>query len=139
MMTYSGDVKLYPTSDGGDILLVGGQPDMDAGLWTAVYISLFSSDWWGNAISEGSEQLLDGLDSIDGTVTPALRKQIEVRARALLQWLVDDGAAQSVDVEATIPTPTRIDVTISITQPDGAVSVRTFDLNWANTTEGLGI
>ncbi|KKK70653.1 hypothetical protein LCGC14_2921800, partial [marine sediment metagenome] len=63
-MNYDGDVKLFPTEDGGNITIKNGQPYMDDGLETTAYISLFSGDYWGNAISERDEKCESKLETL---------------------------------------------------------------------------
>ena len=73
-MTYDGDVKLYPSADGGDIAFEAGQPYMDAGLETAAYISLFTAVYWGNAIAAESEKTSSQIETL-------FRRVLDNRAR----------------------------------------------------------
>ena len=58
MSRYDGDIQIVHTDDGGAITFSSGQPDMEQGLATAVYISLFTEPgWWGNAVSSPDEQI----------------------------------------------------------------------------------
>lgn len=141
MDTYDGDLFIYPTADGGDIDVQSGQPDMDAGLWTAVYLSLFSAaGWWGNAIAAPGEQAESTLDdAMEGLLTPALRQDIEEAARKALAWMVAAGIAASVTVAATIPSATRLDLTVTVEQPNADPTTYRFALNWAAQRVAMGV
>lgn len=131
-----GDWQIEP--DGGD-LLTGND------LATAVLVSLFTdkraSDdwnptdgtqdrrgWWADYYEDrpfGS--LLWTLDRAKKTqATLGLARQYAIDA---LRWLLDDGVAKTVEVDARWVTSTMIGMLIVITQPDGAV--RRFAYGWA--------
>jgi phage gp46-like protein len=138
-VNYDGDLMLYPTPDGGDLNIIGGQPDMDAGLWTTVYLSLFSGVWWGNALSEQAEQLADSIEAVMLDDSNQGRLNVQEAARAALRWLVDDGIAAAVDVEATIPTAGWIALTITITEPAADPTVLRYKINWAGQRTAMGV
>jgi phage gp46-like protein len=129
MDAYSGDPKIK--AEGMTWLL--GQPEMDSGLWTSLYLSLETvKGWWGNPAA-GSD--LEALD--DETLTNATRLEYITRARAALQWLIDDGIASDVAVEAEIQGPGRLAVTITVTEPDGTASTYRYAETWRATEGGL--
>lgn len=132
-MTYDGDVRVTNTEDGGEIIFERGQPEMDAGLETAVYLSLFSSPgWWGNAISEKAAQLGSDLESIQSrTLSNQTRLDAEEYARKALAWMVSEGVAASVRVVASIPRADLLGLTITIEQPSGSVVTLRYQINWA--------
>lgn len=155
-----------PTEGGCDIALIwngetgqaecaiaGGDFVMDAGLRTAVIISLFT-----DALADPSDSLPDGTDdrrgwvgdvppsgSADGVTDPIgstlwlyegqrqtepIRRRIEVSARDALAWMIRDRVADAVDVTATYPFRDRVDLAVTIRQ--GTVTHR-YDLNWKAT------
>jgi len=127
MSIYDGDVRLTHTEDGGDIEYVAGQPVMDAGLETAVYISLFTSPgWWGD------KSLGCDLEAIlAGTLTTKTLNRATDECRRALAWLVSDGVASSVEPSVTALGIDSIGISIVITEPDGTseTSIR-YRLNW---------
>jgi len=138
---YDGDIFIYPTADGGDINIQAGQPDMDRGLWTAVYLSLFSaSGWWGNAIADEGEKAESTLDdAMTGMLTPSTRQDIEEAARKALAWMVTAGIAASVTVAASITTATMLSLVVTVAQPNADPLTYKFALNWAAQRVAMGV
>ena len=119
---------------------------------TAIFVSLFAdaraSDsqvqrpedrrgWIGNERTPGFE--MGGLLWIWDQ--PRLNRDtangIEDAAQGALSWLVTDGYALAVSATATLQGPEKLTLTIDITQPDGTVESRQFDL-WALTGTVFG-
>ena len=106
-------MKLFQTSDNGEIEVERGIVTMSGGLETAAYLSLFGgSDWWGDPQQNSETETL--LESIP-TVTANLRR-IEEAALRDLQWFIDDGVASSVTVSAGIPGVNKVKLEIQIDQ-----------------------
>ncbi len=139
-MIYDGDVKLYPTEDGGQITLKNGQPYMDDGMETAVYISLFSGDYWGNAISERDEKLESKLESLySRTLTNQTRLDAEQYALQALAWMKRQGIAAKIEAEASIPRTGMLGLVIKIYQPDvDDPLILKYQINWANQQISMG-
>ncbi len=138
-MNYDGDVKLYPTEDGGQIILKNGQPYMDDGLETAAYISLFSGGYWGNAISERDEKLESKLESLySQTLTNQTRLDAEQYALQALAWMERQGIAAKIEAEASIPRTGILGSIIRITQPDSTITELKYQINWANQQISMG-
>jgi len=131
---FDGDVRLSLSQDGGIIKIRGGQPDMDDGMETAVNISLFSQgDWWGNALAEDGEQIGSTfLDSLRAPLTNQARLNVIESVRSALSWLTDTGIASSIDVQATIPGLNRLDISLTIRQPEKAPTIFRYTVNWQN-------
>jgi phage gp46-like protein len=131
---FDGDIRLSLSQDGGIIKIRGGQPDMDDGLTTAVNISLFSQgDWWGNALADDGEEVGSTfLDSLAAPLTNQARLDVIESAKRALAWMTDTGIAGSVDVQATIPAIGRLDLSITIRQPERAPTVFRYTVNWQN-------
>lgn len=138
-MTFDGDPKLYEGGDGADLLIIDGQPAMDAGLENAVYLSLFSAPgWWGNAVSQEYEKLGSLLESIQSrTLTNTTRQDAEEYAKQALSWMVTDGVAKKVTTVATIPAVGILGLTITIEQPDQTSTVR-YSITWAEFAVRMG-
>ena len=118
------DVLLYQADgDGGEIDVVNGEPALDDGIETAVYLSLFggneddpgldgdtSRQWWGNAAEpvasrryrSETQYVLHALAAV-----PANLRRVEDAAVRDLQWMVTELGA-SVAARATIPGIDRI-------------------------------
>lgn len=138
-MNYDGDVKLYPTEDGGQISIKNGQPYMDDGLETAVYISLFSSDFWGNVISERDEKLESKLETLySQALTNQARLDAEQYALQALAWMKRQGIAAKIEAEAVIPRTGMLGLVITITQPDSTIAELKYQINWANQQISMG-
>ena len=127
-------------------------PDLqsDHDLQTAVIISLFTdglapadaelpdqstSDrrgWWGDTSNDPPANIGSTLWLYSRTVwTDAVRLAIEDAARAALQWMLDDNAADDITVDATRPEMGRIDLHIVIERAGRAVFAQTFGWAWA--------
>ena len=139
-MITDGDVRLTPTADGGDITLLGGQPDMDQGLETAVYLSLFAGpDWWGNlagTLDERAESNLEAL--LSQTLTNQTRLDAEEYARQALAWMTRSGIAAKVSVAATLPALGWLVLAIVIEQPGTDPQVLRYQINWAAQRARMG-
>jgi phage gp46-like protein len=132
---YDGDLMLVPTMDGGDIIITGGQPQMDDGIWTAVYVSLFGADYWGNAIATSQSQVLNSrVEAILNGKWAGLQTMNAVQQAALdaLAWMITDGVATAVTAVGAITAPNTIMLTVGITQPGSGPAYQKYQLNWSN-------
>lgn len=144
------DIRTIWTNLGGDWRLAGPSLDDDAGLETAVVISLFTDrladageadvagtarrGWWGDAYAD------DAGDRIGSRLwllarekrTPAVLGRAELYAREALQWLVADGIARSVSVtaEAVGQAGETLGLAISITRSEKPVVQFRFESFW---------
>jgi len=130
-----GDIYLFNTNDGGNIIIENGEPLIDGGLDTSVYVSLFSDyNWWGNEISSDSQKLNSKIQSIlDRTLTNQTRLDAIEYAKEALQWLIDDNIAKEINVDAIISNVETMVIDIEIVQPDfeTITNVR-YEINWKN-------
>ena len=131
-MRSDGDIRVTPTLDGGRIDMTGGQPAMDPGLMTAVYLSLFTEPgYWGASllpVAVGS-----GIPALfDEPLTNATRLAVIEAARNALAWMIAQGVAESVEPEATITGPGSLSLEIAIQQPAPAspLTLR-YRMSWA--------
>lgn len=136
----------------GDWRMAGPSLAADADIETSVIISLFTNrlanaddalpfemtpdpimdrqGWWGDTGAAegpiGSRLWL----LVREKWTNATRLRAEAYAREALQWMIDDGVAGRVDVEASMPQIGRIDLYVLIHRVDGRVFERRFDWAW---------
>lgn len=146
-MAQQGDVKLFQTTDDGDISVVGGVVEMSSGLGTSAYMSLFGGNehddgrpssvqsWWGNAIEpvqarQYRSETQNLLKSIP--LTPSNLKRLQDAAERDLSWFLTAKVASSVTVLATIPALNRVKFTIDI-EANGEESSFEFVENWRAT------
>lgn len=135
------DIKTVwnPVLGAGDWLMAG--PELAAGddLYTAVLISLFtdrvaaaddvipdgSTDrrgWWGDVQPDGSFDPIGSrlwLLSRSKSPTTAILNQAVNYAKEALQWMIDDGVASGVDVQASWNAPNYLAMVVTISQADG--------------------
>jgi len=143
----NGDVKLFQTPDDGEISVSSGIVEMNGGLETAAYLSLFggnedddgSSDssktYWGNLNETEPEKkqisktqyLLKSIPATSGNL-----KKIEDAATQDLAWMISLKVASSVEVSATMPGINRIGLTITITANGEKIEL-SFQENWRNS------
>ncbi len=139
-MNYDGDVKLIPTDDGGQITIEKGQTVMDDGLETAAYISLFSGDYWVNAISERDEKCESKLESLfSRNLDNQTRLDAEEYALQALAWMKRQGIAAKIEAEASIPRTGFLGLVVRIYQPDGTVAEFRYQINWENQRVSMGV
>jgi phage gp46-like protein len=127
------DVSLYQTADGGEITIENGQPVMDDGLATSVYLSLFGGneqdsgregdnprEWWGNKFEADPSRtyrsetqfLLRSIPSTSGNL-----RRIEDAASRDLAWMVDE-IADSVTVAVSVPALDTVRIEIEVVVND---------------------
>lgn len=139
-----GDVWLYHILDDGDIVIENGVVEMNGGLGTAAYLSLFGGNeddngrpknsftWWGNFIElDSSKHYVSELQHLMQTlplITGNLRR-IEDAALRDLKWFLTEQIASSVQVEASIPDVNRVDITVRI-EANGQENTFQFTENW---------
>lgn len=144
-----GDVAIIWKSMGGDVSLNGHDLETEDGLSTAVIISLFTDrraadddplpagapdlrGWWGDAFPD-----IDG-DRIGSRLWLLSRekqtRQVINRAREYvleaLQWLLDDGVAASVVVDAFVVRMGVLGLSVSIDRPGGDRVNYKFEYLW---------
>lgn len=120
------DVYLYQTTDGGEINVVNGVAELNGGLETSVYLSLFGGNedddtWWGN-IDEpdpNKQQRSETQHLLQALVLSAANlKRVEDAAGRDLEWMVSSGAATSVSASASIPGLNKIKIAVNVVADD---------------------
>jgi len=125
------DVLLFQTNDDSDVTMVAGQLQMTDGFETMIYLALFggneedpggddkSQQWWANFLSEDhqyrseTQHLLLSIPAI-----PANLNRIKQAVKRDLQVFIDEEIANTVDVEVTMPTLNRVNITVVIKAED---------------------
>lgn len=150
-----------PTTLSADMAVANGDLLAEAGLQTAVLISLFTDrradpedvlppgadrrGWWADWYSdEVIDQIVAGVgiappDRIGSRLwqlsrekqLPAVLIRAQDYAAEALAWLVDDGVAASVDVTAEVVARGILGLGIAITRPDGTVQNLKFYYAWS--------
>ena len=134
------DIRLEYDNDLGvmDLAIVDDDIARDAGLETAVLISLFTDrraadedvllnpedkrGWWGDQFSEVEGDQIGSRNWLleRALLTPDVEVQTEVRTRECLDWQLEDEVAASIDVVIETDDETRsLCEQITINQPTG--------------------
>lgn len=126
------DLYLKPTNDGGNIeLLQNGDPQTTGGLYTAVYLSLFTNPFWGNAVAGRLGRYQSELsEAITGSLSNQTRLNVIEASKQALAWMIESGIAQSIEVTAEIATLSRLNLLVVITKPSGEAVQTAYALNW---------
>jgi phage gp46-like protein len=142
---------------GFDLALAGPDLATDDGLVTAIIISLFSDarakdddvlpvagadrrGWWGDALPEvagdriGSRLWLLAREKRLASVVQRARSY----AAEALAWLVQDGIAAKVEVDAEVQAPDVLAIGVTVTRPGGPGRQR-FDFVWDATTADVAL
>ena len=127
------DIYLKPREIGQDILLINGLPQLTGGLDNMVYILLITGSWWGNNTVNTISQLTSLIPTIMNTqpVTNKTRLDIISEAERVLQVMVTEGIADSIEVDAEIPNRGTIYLSVKVNEPE-EISGQDFiyALNW---------
>jgi phage gp46-like protein len=123
------DVLLRQSNDGGEITLEGGLFAMSDGLEAAVYLSLYGSNesdpggsdlteqYWAN-IGESipsrtyrseTQYLIRSLPAVPNSL-----RRIEQAVTRDLAWMITEGIAKSIGVNASIPAINRVVIDLVI-------------------------
>ena len=133
-----GDIFLFPILEGtGDIKIQNGEPIMDQGFETAVYISLEGGtgkvkDYFGNQYLDEDQQIVSkSADFREGAplTSNSILTHDELAAQDL-EWMKNVGIADDVDVETSIIGKNRIEVAVDILKDGDKVALSPFQLNW---------
>jgi phage gp46-like protein len=129
------DITTVWNETAGDWVLLGAALQAGGDLETAVLLSIFSDrvadpddaipdgsadprGWWGDAFA--AAPIGSKLWQFDRSKqTPAVLAGVKNALAEALAWLVDDGVAASVDVQASYFMPGALGAVVTIVQPDG--------------------
>lgn len=134
---------------GGDWLVAGPSLQADDGLRTAVVLSLFTDrlagaddalpdanagrrGWWGDAYAAVPGDLIGSRLWLlaRSKQLPQVLRAAELYASEALQWLVDDGVASAVDVQAEVVRDGLLGLQVSITRSAAPVQRYRFEAFW---------
>lgn len=150
---FGGDVLLFDTQDGAEITIFNGLISMDKGFNSAVYLSLFGGDkddtgevvnnntWWGNKIQNISEneKLVSRFQSFITSV-PLTSKNVKLAEGKViqdLQWMIDDGIADSIEAEIQVVGRKDINLKIVIAKFGEVIEAGNYSLQWGAMKDGI--
>jgi len=105
-----------------------------ASLDNAVYLSLFTERSWQDATRDGRYgSRIPSL--LSRQLTNSTRLAVIDAAQSALGWMVRDGIAESVTVDAAIADARTLSLTVRISRPGGERALQ-YAVNWEATIEG---
>jgi len=131
------DIGLFLTGICADLVIENGDLKADDGLETAVLISLFTNrrvteeelplfitdkmGWWADEISEIEDDPIGSKIWVleRAKILPDTAARLEGFAQEALNWLIEDGIAESIQTLSEIIANERIDLEIRIFRPPG--------------------
>lgn len=124
------ELLVIDNGDGAEFVFTGGDVQTDGTFFTAVYISLFLGDCFYNIYTENKSN--DSfIEALIKPITAENLKNAEIAASNLLKWLIDEEIAASVDVFAYGDINAKINVEITITEPDSTTENK-YSVVWKN-------
>lgn len=131
-----GDLGLFNNLTHGEIFVENGEPKMEQGLGTAVFISLFSGPlnvFWGNQLSNDDDEHYGGefeelAESLDANPQNALLMQEAIKND--LQWMINKGIATTIEVSSSIEGGDTVNFELTITKPDDDAEEFKFSTAW---------
>jgi phage gp46-like protein len=132
-----GDLALFNNLTHGEICVENGQPVMDQGLETAVFISLFSgakNQFWGNNLNVDEDFNYGGeFEKLAEQLIPTVENAERLHQAILndLKWMKTKGIAVNIEVNSFIEDEKTILFTVLIERPDNLVQEFKFSNNWS--------
>jgi phage gp46-like protein len=141
-MSQQGDVLLFQTTDGGDVIIENGMMEMTGSFETALYLSLYggnedddgtpTNNWWGNIdetepskeYHSNTQHIIDGLPASSANL-----RRLEDAMLVDLAWFEDEGIANEITSSARISTLHHVDLSATITA-EGVETSFQFTDNW---------
>lgn len=127
------DIYLKPRENGQDILLINGLPQLTGGLDNMVYILLMTGSWWGNNTVNTEARLSSSIPQImaSGVITNQTRLDVIKEAERVLDVMVTEGIANSIEVDAEIPKRGTLYLSVKINEPEQIAGQDfIYALNW---------
>lgn len=131
------DLKLVPTFDGAEIEILKNQDaGLTGGLSNSAYLSLFTGEYWGNAVSENPIYNSPLPKALDQSISNRLRLNIQQGAKNALAWMIQEGVSREIETRAEIASPTRMNLLVNIKKPSGVENLA-LGINWDNQESEL--
>ena len=117
--------KLYIDGDGVNVNLRNGYTETDDGIYNAINISLLTANKNISAhnllFRRNSEKIGSKFykESLSSPVNIQGLKDRESAAKSDLQWLIDDGVLSEVNIRATAPGNSNVNLAIKVKQLNG--------------------
>jgi phage gp46-like protein len=146
LQNFEGDLLLEDTPDGGDIQIKDGLFVPDRTFSTAVYLSLFGGNiedsgkvkntktWWGNTLEKtaANERLVSRFQALIAGL-PMTTKNInaaEKSARLDLNWIIEEGAADTINVSGSATAHNKFSLRVEIKAGGKSIYENTFAIFW---------
>lgn len=111
------DIMFSSDKAGVSFALAGADLKSDAGIYTAICLSLFNGDCFYNIYTKNKTDN-SFVEALFAPINVKNLSNAQTKAENLLKWLVEIGVAASVDVFAYGNKNGKINVDITITEPD---------------------
>ena len=131
----TGDIAIYNDDSGGNIQVINGEPVMDGGFESAVYITLFGSDgtnfWMNEYLTESEKIKSEFMGFMEGSPLTLLNiNRSQELAQSDLKWFIDEGIADTIDVVVEAVGKNRVNITITIRANHETLFENTYQINW---------
>lgn len=126
------DLYLKPTESGGEIEFDSRNDFvLTDGLYTACYLSLFSSPYWGNVTQFGNSSFVSQINKLfENPINSSTRNKAIRYTQEALQWLIDYNIASEIQVDVEIQNIYNIIIKVIVIEPDGNNQELGYSLNW---------
>lgn len=136
-----GDLALFNNRTHGEIFSQLGEPRLEQGLLTAVFISLFSGRegrYWGNQMNNDPNFHYGGefeslAEALDANVQNALLMEEAILND--LEWMKNAGIAINIEVDSSIELGEIVNFDLRIERPGGQRETFSFSTNWEGQFE----
>ena len=123
------EILIIDKGDGGEFILEGGDLKQDGTFLSALYLSLFTGDAFYNIFTDYPTNR-EFEDALSLPITIQNLRKVETLAGNALLWMLDQGVAKTIDVNAFGDKDEKINVEITITEPDGTTGQ--YYITWQN-------
>ncbi len=151
MTEFKGDVLFEDTPDGGNLVIEDGLIQDDRGFRTAAYLSLFGGNvddpaiiesnqsWWGNLVGEKETELRSSFQNVICSL-PMTIKNLQSACDAAkrdLQWMIDKGIGEEINVSGTIQNVKQADFEITVIKNGENILSTVFGVEWEAMANGI--